>query len=143
LCTSFPPGWAEWNDQYRDTVRRFWKGNEGHLPAFASRFSGSADIHGLRGRRPWASINFVTAHDGFTLRDLVSYNEKRNEANKEDNRDGSDNNSSWNCGAEGPTDDPEITGSAGGKCAISWRHCSCRRGCPCYRRPSLYVGIPS
>ncbi|HEV3190585.1 MAG TPA: glycogen debranching enzyme GlgX, partial [Polyangiaceae bacterium] len=107
---NFPPGWAEWNDQYRDTVRRFWKGNEDHLPAFASRFSGSADIHGLRGRRPWASINFVTAHDGFTLRDLVSYNEKHNEANKEDNRDGSDNNSSWNCGAEGPTDDPEIAG---------------------------------
>ena len=105
---NFPPGWAEWNDQYRDTVRRFWKGDEGHLPNFASRFSGSADIHGSRGRRPWASINFVTAHDGFTLRDLVSYNEKHNEANKEDNRDGSDNNSSWNCGAEGPTDDPEI-----------------------------------
>ena len=107
---NFPPGWAEWNDQYRDTVRRFWKGDEDHLPAFASRFSGSADIHGLRGRRPWASINFVTAHDGFTLRDLVSYNEKHNEANKEDNQDGSDNNSSWNCGAEGPTDDPEIAG---------------------------------
>ena len=107
---NFPPGWAEWNDQYRDTVRRFWKGDEGHLPNFASRFSGSADIHGRRGRRPWASINFVTAHDGFTLRDLVSYNEKHNEANKEDNRDGSDNNSSWNCGAEGPTDDPEIAG---------------------------------
>ena len=107
---NFPPGWAEWNDQYRDTVRRFWKGDEGHLPNFASRFSGSADIHGSRGRRPWASINFVTAHDGFTLRDLVSYNEKHNEANKEDNRDGSDNNSSWNCGAEGPTDDPEIAG---------------------------------
>src|SRR4051812_5400708 len=105
---NFPPGWTEWNDQYRDTVRRFWKGDEGHLPNFASRFSGSADIHGRRGRRPWASINFVTAHDGFTLRDLVSYNEKHNEANKEDNRDGSDNNSSWNCGAEGPTDDPEI-----------------------------------
>ena len=107
---NFPPGWAEWNDQYRDTVRRFWKGDEGHLPNFASRFSGSADIHGRRGRRPWASINFVTAHDGFTLRDLVSYNEKHNETNKEDNRDGSDNNSSWNCGAEGPTDDPEIGG---------------------------------
>ena len=108
---NFPPGWAEWNDQYRDTVRRFWKGDEGHLPVFASRFSGSADIHDRRGRRPWASINFVTAHDGFTLRDLVSYNEKHNEANKEDNQDGSDNNNSWNCGAEGPTDDPEIAGA--------------------------------
>jgi isoamylase len=104
----FPPGWAEWNDQYRDTLRKFWKGDEGQLPALASRISGSADIYNYRGRRPWASINFVTAHDGFTLRDLVSYNEKHNEANKEDNRDGSDNNNSWNCGAEGPTDDPEI-----------------------------------
>jgi glycogen operon protein len=104
----FPPGWAEWNDQYRDTVRRFWKGDEGQLPALASRISGSADIYNHRGRRPWASINFVTAHDGFTLRDLVSYDHKQNEANKEDNRDGSDNNNSWNGGAEGPTDDPEI-----------------------------------
>ncbi len=104
----FPPGWAEWNDQYRDTVRKFWKGDEGQLPALASRISGSADIYNYRGRRPWASINFVTAHDGFTLRDLASYNEKHNEANEEDNRDGSDNNNSWNCGAEGPTDDPEI-----------------------------------
>ena len=105
---NFPPGWAEWNDQYRDTVRKFWKGDEGLLPVFASRFSGSADIHGRRGRRPWASINLVTAHDGFTLRDLVSYNEKHNDANKEDNRDGSDNNNSWNCGVEGPTDDLRI-----------------------------------
>ena len=85
------PGWAEWNDQYRDTVRRFWKGDEGLLPVFASRFSGSADLHDRRARRPWASINFVTAHDGFTLRDLVSYNEKHNDANNEDNHDGSDN----------------------------------------------------
>ena len=105
---NFPPGWAEWNDQYRDTVRKFWKGDEGLLPVFASRFSGSADIHGRRGRRPWASINLVTAHDGFTLRDLVSYNEKHNDANKEDNRDGSDNNNSWNCGVEGRTDDLRI-----------------------------------
>jgi isoamylase len=104
----FPPGWAEWNDQYRDTVRRFWKGDEGQLPALASRISGSADIYNHRGRRPWASINFVTAHDGFTLRDLVSYDHKHNEANREDNRDGSDNNNSWNSGIEGPTDDPDI-----------------------------------
>ncbi len=104
----FPPGWAEWNDQYRDTVRKFWKGDEGQLPSLASRISGSADIYNHRGRRPWASINFVTAHDGFTLRDLVSYDHKHNEANKEDNRDGSDNNNSWNCGVEGPTDDPAI-----------------------------------
>jgi isoamylase len=104
----FPPGWAEWNDQYRDTVRKFWKGDEGQLPALASRLSGSADIYNHRGRRSWASINFVTAHDGFTLRDLVSYDRKHNEANREDNRDGSDNNNSSNCGVEGPTDDPEI-----------------------------------
>jgi isoamylase len=105
---SFPPGWAEWNDQYRDTMRKYWKGDEGQLAALASRISGSADIYNHRGRRPWSSINFITAHDGFTLHDLVSYNEKHNEANKEDNRDGSDNNNSWNAGAEGPTDDPEV-----------------------------------
>ncbi len=105
---AFPPGWAEWNDQYRDTVRRFWRGDEGQLATFASRFSGSADIYDRRGRRSWASVNFVTAHDGFTLRDLVSYERKRNWANAEDNRDGSDHDHSWNCGVEGPTDDPDI-----------------------------------
>jgi isoamylase len=105
---NFPPGWAEWNDQYRDRMRCFWKGDDGQLAPFASRFSGSADIFKRRGRRTWASINFITAHDGFTLRDLVSYNGKHNEANGEGNRDGSDNNNSWNCGVEGPTDDPEI-----------------------------------
>jgi glycogen operon protein len=104
----FPPGWAEWNDRYRDTVRRFWKGDNGQLPEFASRLSGSADIFDRRSRRAWASINFVTAHDGFTLRDLVSYDVKHNEANGEDNRDGADNNNSWNCGAEGPTSVPKI-----------------------------------
>ncbi len=104
----FPPGWAEWNDQYRDTVRKFWKGDEGQLPALASRLAGSADIYNTRGRKAWAGVNFITAHDGFTLRDLVSYNGKHNEANKEDNRDGSDNNNSWNCGAEGPTDDAAV-----------------------------------
>jgi isoamylase len=104
----FPPGWAEWNDKYRDTVRRFWKGDAGQVSAFASRLAGSADIFDHRGRRPWASVNFVTAHDGFTLRDLVSYDEKHNEANNEGNRDGHEHNYSWNCGAEGPTDDPEI-----------------------------------
>ena len=104
----FPPGWAEWNGRYRDTVRRFWKGDEGQLAEMASRLSGSADIYKHRGRRPWSSVNFITAHDGFTLRDLVSYNDKHNEANKEDNKDGADDNNSWNCGAEGATDDPEI-----------------------------------
>ncbi|NBC97093.1 MAG: glycogen debranching protein GlgX [Deinococcus-Thermus bacterium] len=105
---AFPPGWAEWNDRYRDTVRRFWRGDDGQLPEFVSRMSGSADIYDHRGRRPWASVNFVTAHDGFTLNDLVSYDHKHNEDNGEDNRDGSDNNHSWNHGVEGPTDDPEI-----------------------------------
>jgi isoamylase len=104
----FPPGWAEWNGKYRDTMRKFWKGDEGQLGDFASRFSGSADLYDHRGRRTWASVNFVTAHDGFTLRDLVSYDAKHNEANKEDNRDGADDNNSWNCGVEGPSDDPEI-----------------------------------
>jgi glycogen operon protein len=104
----FPPGWAEWNDRYRDTVRRFWRGDDGVIGEVASRITGSSDIFGRFGRRPWASVNFITAHDGFTLNDLVRYNGKHNEANHEDNRDGTDNNNSWNCGAEGLTDDPAI-----------------------------------
>jgi len=104
----FPPGWAEWNDKYRDSVRAYWKGDEGQMAEFARRISGSGDIFNQRGRRPWSSVNFVTAHDGFNLNDLVSYNGKHNEANGEDNRDGSDNNHSWNCGAEGPTADESI-----------------------------------
>jgi glycogen operon protein len=103
----FPPGWAEWNDKSRDTMRDFWKGD---APAaeVASRMCASADLFNHQGRRPWACVNFVTAHDGFTLHDWASYNEKHNEANNEDNKDGSSDNRSWNCGAEGPTDDPEI-----------------------------------
>jgi isoamylase len=104
----FPPGWAEWNDKFRDTVRAFWKGDEGTLADFAARVSGSGDLFNKRGRKPWASVNFITAHDGFNLNDLVSYDEKHNEANGEDNRDGHSNNYSWNYGVEGPTDDPEI-----------------------------------
>jgi glycogen operon protein len=104
----FPPGWAEWNDKFRDTVRAFWKGDEGKLAEFARRIAGSSDLFNQRGRKPWASVNFITAHDGFNLNDLVSYNDKHNEANGEDNRDGHSNNHSWNHGAEGPTDDPEI-----------------------------------
>jgi isoamylase len=104
----FPPGWAEWNAAFRDTVRRFWKGDTAMLPEIANRVSGSSDIFGRQGRRPWASINFVTAHDGFNLRDLVTYNEKHNEANGEENRDGHDANFSWNCGVDGPSDDPAI-----------------------------------
>jgi isoamylase len=105
---NFPPGWAEWNGRYRDAVRRFWKGDEGLVADLASRVAGSSDIIGYRGRRPWASINFITAHDGFTLQDLVSYDKKHNEANGEDNRDGADANYSCNYGVEGHTDDPQI-----------------------------------
>ncbi|HTB43404.1 MAG TPA: glycogen debranching protein GlgX [Acetobacteraceae bacterium] len=104
----FPPGWAEWNDKFRDNVRAFWKGDEGQLAEMATRLAASADCFNKRGRKPWASVNFVTAHDGFTLHDLVSYNEKHNEANGEDNRDGHSDNRSWNHGVEGPTDDPKI-----------------------------------
>ena len=104
----FPPLWTEWNGKYRDTVRDFWRGEPASLGEFASRFTGSSDLYETDGRRPLASINFVTAHDGFTLHDLVSYNDKHNEANGEGNRDGESHNRSWNCGVEGPTDDPEV-----------------------------------
>jgi isoamylase len=105
---NFPPGWAEWNGRYRDTVRRFWRGDAGVLPELATRLSGSSDLYSHSGRQPHASINFITSHDGFTLADLVSYNEKHNDANGEQNRDGDPNNLSWNCGAEGATDDKAI-----------------------------------
>ena len=105
---NFPVLWTEWNGRYRDCVRRFWKGQGGSVGELASRLAGSSDLYSHNGRRPSASLNFITAHDGFTLRDLVSYNEKHNEPNGEGNRDGSDHNDSWNCGAEGPTEDPEI-----------------------------------
>jgi glycogen operon protein len=105
---NFPPQWTEWNGKYRDTVRDFWRGEPATLGEFASRITGSPDLYEHSGRRPVASINFVTAHDGFTLRDLVSYNEKHNEANGEGNRDGESHNRSWNCGVEGPTDDLEV-----------------------------------
>ncbi len=104
----FPPGWAEWNDRYRDTVREYWLDTDGTAPDFSARLLGSGDIYDLRGRRPWSTINFIAAHDGFTVNDLVSYNEKHNEANGEDNNDGHDHNRSFNYGAEGPTDDDGI-----------------------------------
>ncbi len=104
----FPVGWAEWNDRYRDALRSYWKGDGGQIGELAYRITGSSDLYARSGRRPYASINFVTAHDGFTLQDLVSYDQKHNEANGEENRDGTDNNRSWNCGAEGETDDPAI-----------------------------------
>ncbi|HEX2170873.1 MAG TPA: glycogen debranching protein GlgX [Dehalococcoidia bacterium] len=105
---NFPVLWTEWNGEYRDTVRRYWRGDESQISTLAYRLTGSSDLYQSDGRKPYASINFITAHDGFTLHDLVSYNEKHNEANGEDNRDGHNANYSWNCGVEGPTDDPEI-----------------------------------
>ena len=105
---NFPPLWTEWNGKYRDTIRDFWRGQPATLPEFASRLTGSSDLYATSGRRPVASVNFVTCHDGFTLTDLVSYNHKHNEANGEENRDGADDNRSWNCGVEGPTDDKAI-----------------------------------
>jgi isoamylase len=105
---NFPPGWNEWNDKYRDCLRRYWKGDGGLIGELARRLCGSADLYEASGRRPHASVNFVTAHDGFTLEDLVSYDGKHNEANGDDNRDGTDNNHSWNCGVEGPTEDEAI-----------------------------------
>ena len=106
---NFPPLWTEWNGKYRDTVRDFWRGRPEAIGEFASRLTGSSDLYATSGRRPVASINFVTCHDGFTLQDLVSYNYKHNEANGEGNRDGTDDNRSWNCGVEGPSDDPAVT----------------------------------
>lgn len=105
---NFPVIWSEWNGKYRDCVRRFWKGNGGTVGELATRLAGSSDLFGDDGRRPSASVNFITAHDGFTLRDLVSYNQKHNELNGEENRDGSNDNESWNCGVEGPTDEPDV-----------------------------------
>ncbi len=107
---NFPVLWSEWNGKYRDTIRRYWKGDDRQAAEIGYRLTGSSDLYALSGRKPTASVNFVTAHDGFTLNDLVSYNDKHNEANGEDNRDGHSNNHSWNHGVEGPTDDPEIRG---------------------------------
>ncbi len=108
LVGNFPALWSEWNGKYRDSIRRFWKGDGGMVSEFATRLTGSSDLYEWSSRRPHASINFVTCHDGFTLNDLVSYDQKHNEANGEENRDGENNNNSWNCGHEGPTDDPAI-----------------------------------
>ncbi len=105
---NFPPGWAEWNGKYRDCVRRFWKGDGGEISELASRLSGSSDLYAHNGRKPYASVNLITCHDGYTLNDIVSYDEKHNMANGEENRDGHSDNNSWNCGVEGPTDDPTI-----------------------------------
>ena len=115
----FPPLWREWNGKYRDTMRDFWRSHDGLIGEFADRFTGSADLFARPGRRPTASVNLITVHDGFTLADLVSYDSKHNEANGEDNRDGTDDNRSWNCGVEGPTTDPDILAcgpGSGGPC---------------------------
>jgi glycogen operon protein len=112
---NFPPQWTEWNGKFRDTMRDFWRSEDAALGEFASRLTGSADLYEHTARRPVASINFVTAHDGFTMLDLVSYNEKHNDANGEDNNDGESDNRSWNCGAEGPTDDPTVNALRAGQ----------------------------
>ena len=137
---NFPPLWSEWNGKYRDTIRDFWRGESATLPDFASRLTGSSDLYQQDSRRPVASVNFVTCHDGFTLADLVSYNHKHNEANGEDGRDGSDDNRSWNCGAEGPTDDPGVLTCAPARSATSWPRCSCRRACRCCWRATRWAG---
>ncbi len=128
---NFPPLWTEWNGKYRDTVRDYWRGEPGVVGEFASRLSGSSDLYEHSGRKPIASINFVTAHDGFTIRDLVSYNEKHNEANGEGNNDGESHNRSWNCGVEGATDDPRPCRRCGpASSATSWSPCCSRQGVP-------------
>ena len=129
---NFPPLWTEWNGKYRDTVRDFWRGESRTVPEFASRLTGSSDLYAYSGRRPYASINFVTAHDGFTLADLVSYNDKHNEANGEDNKDGENHNRSWNCGVEGPTErrrDPRSARAAATQ--LPRRRSCCRKAYRC------------
>ena len=120
----FPAVWSEWNGRYRDTVRDFWRGLAGTLPDFATRLTGSADLYGPSRRRPNASVNFVTAHDGFTLRDLVSYDRKHNEANGESNNDGSDDNRSWNGGVEGRRTTPRCWNCGPGNPGPCWARCS-------------------
>ena len=127
---NFPGLWTEWNGKYRDTVRDYWRGEPATLGEFASRLTGSSDLYEATGRRPGASINFVTAHDGFTLHDLVSYNEKHNAANGEDNRDGESHNRSWNCGVEGPTDDPDILELRGRQMRNIWATLMVSQGTP-------------
>jgi hypothetical protein len=128
---NFPPLWSEWNGKYRDTVRDFWRGRPATLREFASRLTGSSDLYQQDSRRPVASVNFVTCHDGFSLTDLVAYNEKHNKANGEDSRDGSEDNRSWNCGAEGPPRTRTSWCCGSGKSATSWPRCCCPRACRC------------
>ena len=128
---NFPSQWSEWNGRYRDNVRDSGKGTAEWLSEFATRLCGSSDLYEWSSRRPYSSINFITCHDGFTLHDLVSYNEKHNEANGEDNRDGANDNQSWNCGVEGPTDDPEITALRERKKRNMLATLISRKGCRC------------
>src|SRR5208337_557173 len=128
----FPPGWAEWNDTFRDAARDYWRGMAS-AKALAPRLCASPDKFNFRGRKPWASVNFIAAHDGFTLRDLVSYNDKHNEANGEENRDGHSDNRSWNCGVEGPTDDPRSTRFAGLEAGLV-KEIRAKAGAPIWRR---------
>ena len=129
---NFPPPWTEWNGKYRDTVRDVWSGAHVGVRDLAYRLTGSSDLYRSDGRRPFASINFVTAHDGFTLADLVTYEHKRNEANGEDNRDGESHNRNWNCGVEGPTRRPGgRRRCAPGRCATTWPRCCCPPACRC------------
>ena len=139
---NFPPGWAEWNGQYRDVVRRFWKGDSGLVADVASRVAGSSDIFGYRGRRPWASVNFLTAHDGFTLHDLVSYNGKHNEANGEDNRDGHDANFQLELRCRRTRRRPGDQWLARPTKAQPSGSCCCRWGCRCWS-PAMRWGAPS
>jgi isoamylase len=120
---NFPQLWTEWNGKYRDYMRDYWRGEPVGVGELASRLSGSSDLYAHNGRRPYASINFITAHDGFTLRDLVSYNDKRNEDNLDDNSSGEDHNRSWNSGEEGPTDDPEVIALRDAASAACSRRC--------------------
>ena len=142
MVGNFPIPWSEWNGKYRDCIRRYWKGDEDTMAEFAYRLTGSPDLYEHQGKRPYASINFITAHDGFTLNDLVSYNDKHNEANGEDNRDGDNNNNSWNCGAEGPTDDAAgESRSADGNVEISWRPSCSLKACRCSTRETNSPGL--
>ena len=127
----FPAQWQEWNGRYRDSMRDFWRSKDVGVAEFATRFGGSSDLYGAARRRPTASVNLITVHDGFTLRDLVSYDDKHNEANGEDNRDGTDDNRSWNCGAEGPTDDPDVNALRAGSPGRCCPRCCCRSACRC------------
>ncbi len=138
---NFPPKWSEWNGKYRDSVRDFWRGEPGTVGEMASRLTGSSDLYQADARRPVASINFITAHDGFTLRDLVSYNEKHNEANGEGGADGDSTNRSWNCGAEGETDDPEVLALPGRAAAQPAHHAAAlARACRCWWRATSSAG---